>query len=405
MAMFTFALAHSEVSAANEKLTPRSQPTTVNIKKAKVNDSRRPAKSRIVENGWHSAGTGVWFEGLLTIFDQIDYDLSWEIEIEESDEVAGYYRFIPYREGSPVATAVGAADHEYFYVDASDPERVWCEPFIAYKDFEFNYWFEQLVPENYWYDEELYGTLEDNVIYFPKSSFAWYAEEIGQFLPVNNEGDFKIVLPGGEVRPNWNTLGESEFIDGFCGPYFKGEAISTTVTVQERDRQPGYYRLLGAFSQYGSNNPLIIDATNPDFVTVPYQETGFTHDERGTVVVYSHCENFISPTKYSTTEEYAEAFPQYVATYKEGKIVFPPDACVLHFPDWNPLSFTTNDENARESSVTIPKSGSSGITTIERDEHDTSVTYYNLYGYPVENPGPGFYIKHQCGKSSKILIR
>ena len=389
--------------AGTIELTPRRL-SGAPVEKPGVAPDREKVKARIVENGWHPVGTGHWYEGLLTIFDQIDYDLHWDIEIEESDEVAGYYRFIPYHEGSPIAEIVGAADHEYFYVDASDPEHVWCESFIAYSDFEFNYWFEQLVPENYYYDYELYGSLEDNVIYFPKKSFVWWAEEVSQFMSVNHEGDFKIVLPGGEARSNWNTLGESIFIDGFCGPYFKGDAVSTTVTVEERDREPGYFRLLGAFSQYGSDAPLIIDATNPDFVVLPYQEAGFEHSERGSVVVYSHCENFISPMKCPTIEDYMDAYPQFVATYKDGAIVFPPDACVLHFPEWNPWSFTTNDEAACESSVMIP--AQSGVKEIVTETNvDAPEVYYDIMGRRVSTPGRGLYIVRQGNTSRKVLIK
>lgn len=393
----------TDAAAATTALTPRSISANP-VERAKETSERQKVQSRIVENGWHSVGTGRWYEGLLTIFDEVDYDLNWEIEVEESDEVAGYYRFIPYHENSPIAEIVGAADDQYFYVDASDPERVICEDFIAYRYFEFNYYFSHIVPENGFYDLEMPGVLEDNVIYFPRQSFGWWAEEIGQFLPVNYEGDFKIVLPGGEALPNWKTLGESEFTDGFCGPYFKGSSITTKVTVQERERRPGYFRLLGAFSQYGSDKPLEIDATNPDFVVLPSQETGFDHEVRGAVTVYSHCENFISPMKYPTYEEYAEAFPQYVATYKDGVIVFPPDACVLHFPDWDPWSYTTNDEAAGQSMVAIPPT--SGIKDVVADDSaDAPKVYYDITGRKVANPGPGLYIVRQGAKSHKELIK
>lgn len=398
-------MAAGDAIAGVGSLTPRRVAAS-QVEKSQQVAGPKNVKARIVENGWHSVGTGRWYEGLLTIFDEIDYDLNWDIEVEESDEVEGYYRFIPYHEGSPIAEIIGAADHEYFYLDATDPDRVICEDFIAYRDFEYNYYFSQLVEENGFWDIDMGGVLEDNVVYFPRKSFGWWADEIGSFMAVNAEGDFKIVLPGGEARPNWNTLGESTFVDGFCGPYFKGEAISTTVTVEERDRRPGYFRLKGAFSQYGSDNPLIIDATDPDFVILPYQETGFEHDVRGTVVVYSHCENFISPAKYPTYSDYAEAYPQYVATYKDGAIVFPPDACVLHFPDWDPWIFTTNDDEACESSVVIPTS-QSGIKEIGDDipAVDLPVEYYNIMGQRVNNPGPGLYIMRQGNQSRKIFVR
>lgn len=350
----------------------------------------RKAPRKIVEGGWHSIGVGRWYEGLLTIFDQIPYGLNWEIEIDESDEVPGYYRMIPYGADTPVAEAVGAPDNNYFYVDASDPERVYAEEFIAYNGFEYNYWFSHMVPENLW-DVERYATLEDNVIYFPPSCFGYFDPETSVFWDVNFEGDFKIVLPDGEDIPNWLTIGESDFTDGCISPYLNGTPTTTRVTVQERHRRPGYYRLLGALEPYGSEEPLIIDATDPDFVIVPYQYTGIIHPERDEIVVYSHCENFMTPTKYPTKAEYAEAFPQYVATMRDGLISIPPDGWVLHFPNYNPLSYTTNDELATETTIRIPNT--TAAPTIEATAEGPE-QWYDLHGRRVTpTKGGGIYIK------------
>ena len=100
-----------------------------------------------------------------------------------------------------------------------------------------------------------------------------------------------------------------------------------------------------------------------------------------------------------------ETYPQYVATYHDGIISFPPDACVLHFPDWNIWSFTTNDELARESRIAIP--GQSKIDGIAADQNtvDGPVNYYNLCGQRVTNPAPGIYIRQQGGKTTKVIIK
>ncbi len=360
----------------------------------------KKAPQKIVEAGWHSIGTGTWYEGLLTIFDEIEYGLNWQIEIEESDEVEGYFRMIPYGAGSPVAQIVGAPDNNYFYVDASNPDKVYSEEFIAYNGFEFNYYFSQLVPENLW-EQEYYGTLENGVIYFPNSSFGYYDPESSVWWNVNFEGDFKIVLPGGEDVPDWTTLGESEFTDGNISPFLNGGPTTTTVTVQERHRRPGYYRLLGALAPYGSDEPLIIDATNPDFVVVPYQYTGIIHPVRDEIVVYSHCENFISPAKYPTYEEYAEAYPQYVATLEEGVINIPPDGWVLHFPNYNPLSFWTNDEMATPTTLTIP--GGASAPKVEAADADAPVEWYDLQGHRIAEPtAKGIYIRRAGTHTEKI---
>lgn len=371
------------------------------MKPASDSTVKEAAKARIVEDGWHSVGKGVWYEGLLTIFDEIDYDLSWEIDVEESDALPGYYRFIPYHSETPVAQAVGRGDNEYFYLNASDPEKVYSEEFIAYRNFEYNYYFSQKVPENQW-DVEMYGKLVDGTVYFPAKSFGYFEPETSMFWDVNFEGDFKIVLPGGTPHDNWVPSHEATFTNGFLPPFYGKEASKTKVQVEERYLRPGYFRIKGAFADYGSEATFIIDATNPEFVTVPYQELGIVHAERGYIVAYSHCENFISPLKCADWKEYSETYPQYVAKLVDGTAVFPPDAIVLHFPEYNPLSFWTNDEYARESSIFL--GNPSGVDNVYDNAEEGEPEYYTLQGIRVERPGKGLYIMRQGSKAKKVIF-
>lgn len=394
---FTFVFVGAAVSVAGTD----SPVGRAHLGSAGVQAQKEKATQRIVEDGWHSVGKGVWYEGLLTIFDEIDNDLSWEIDVEESDVVAGYYRFIPYCAGSPVAKAVGAPDNEYFYLDASNPDKVYSEEFIAYRDFEFNYYFSQKVPENLW-DAEMYGQLIDGTVYFPPKSFGYFEPETAMFWDVNFDGDFKIVLPGGEARDNWTPKHTATFTDGFLAPFYGRDARQIKVTVEERYLRPGYYRLKGAFTDFGSNEYFIIDATNPEFVTVPYQELGIDHPERGEIVAYSHCENFISPFKCVDWVEYSETYPQYVAKLVDGVAIFPPDAIVLHFPEYNPLSYWTNDDMARQSSIYLGEP--SGVKEVGMTDETAQPEYYTLQGIRVERPGKGLYIVRRGTKTEKVIF-
>lgn len=363
---------------------------------------------QVAENGWHSIGTGTWYEGLMTIFNEIPNGLSWEVDVDESDTDPGCYRILPYHEGTPVADAVGVPDNNYVYIDATDPTKVYIEDFVAYSGFPYTYWFSQKVPENMW-DVEYYGTLEDNVIYFPPSSFGYFETETAMFWDVNYEGEFKIALPGGEARPNWIDLGESVLTDGAIAPFIEMAGVSKEipVIVQERDHRPGYYRLLGAFAPYGGTEEgLIIDATDPDFVVVPYQYTGIQHEVRGEIVVYSHCENFISPAKYPTYADYAEAYPEFVATFKDGVITIPADGWVLHFPDYNPLSYWTNDEFASTTTVRIPlKQPESKVETTVSQKQSAPI-YYDMHGRRVQAPEKaGVYVVVKDGEAKKIIVK
>ena len=56
---------------------------------------------------WTSIGTGEWYEGLLTIFSDIDEGQHWSVEIEECDQKPGVYRMKPYAvAGNPTATTI-----------------------------------------------------------------------------------------------------------------------------------------------------------------------------------------------------------------------------------------------------------------------------------------------------------
>jgi len=156
---------------------------------------RNAPRKAVPEGSWTKLeGKGTWYEGLLTIFSDVQSGQSWEIDIEESDAQPGYYRILPYTDGTPIATMLGRADtSNYFYLNATDPTKVYNDgDWTCYGAFTFS----QTVTENGW-EAANYGTLTDGVITFPAQSF--YYNQNG-WSPANRDGEFKIALPGAVVK-------------------------------------------------------------------------------------------------------------------------------------------------------------------------------------------------------------
>lgn len=167
---------------------------------------------------WQSIGTGIWCEDLFTVISDLFEGGKWNVDIETSESNQGWYRLIPYGEGSAPAEILGQPDTEYVYINASNPEAVYIEDFIVYNSWMFS----QIVPENQW-DMSNYGTLEDGVISFQKGSFA--ITEDGESWERIDGSNFKIYLPGAEYKDyslslsvdTWCTVGDAIGINVKCG--------------------------------------------------------------------------------------------------------------------------------------------------------------------------------------------
>lgn len=147
---------------------------------------------------WEEAGRGMWKEALLDkLIPTGAVGSAWEVTLEQAKEYPGYYRVLPYREGSPIAEMLGQADNEnYVYINATNPERVYIEQFFAFGHILVA----DLVPENGWKSDSQYGTLRDGCITFPTKSFAYATYDAGQYDYCNIKEYFQIALPGSELK-------------------------------------------------------------------------------------------------------------------------------------------------------------------------------------------------------------
>ncbi len=166
--------------------------------------------------------TGLWYEGLMNSLWGYSNKATKSVEIYESDQTPGLYRIENIYTGDFTSILWGCSEEEevgyaidpttqtiYTYIHAEDPSKVWIEfhdsgYFI--NDTYGYFWYGSFVPEN---DEATgesgstanYGTLADNVIYFPTST---------AIIKLSNhyfDSDFwssdgssiTLVLPGGEM--------------------------------------------------------------------------------------------------------------------------------------------------------------------------------------------------------------
>lgn len=118
---------------------------------------------------WEPIGQGTYSEDLLTYYWDVPVGLRWAVDIEESAEQPGWYRFIPYGPGSPIAEYYGSPDGNYLYINATDPDKVYVEDFWPYQEEISN-----LVPDTGWPADsyQYYGTLSEGIISFKPGSFA-----------------------------------------------------------------------------------------------------------------------------------------------------------------------------------------------------------------------------------------
>lgn len=153
-------------------------------------------KSAPADGEWKSLGKGFYYDDLLFATGLTNHSQSWSVEVEESVEQPGYYRFQPYAT-SPMAEQLSEySDYDaYMYIDATDPEKIHTDPVTI-----CGYEIQDLVPEN-GFDSGLYngyGTLIDGQIYFTPLSHTIYMN--GEWMYTTTLNGIRLFLPGAEIK-------------------------------------------------------------------------------------------------------------------------------------------------------------------------------------------------------------
>lgn len=143
------------------------------------------------------AGTVTYYDGLMTVNDAVNEIYSWDVAVEECDQVENFYRMQPYAVANPVGDALGlGVDADtYVYVNISDPTKVFTKGQFSPYGVET---FSGVNAENN-FNGDYYGTYEDGVISFPDPSFAYYD---GGWYLVDTDGqpNLRIVFEGSVIK-------------------------------------------------------------------------------------------------------------------------------------------------------------------------------------------------------------
>lgn len=147
------------------------------------------------------------------VFDWADYGITnttmMELEIQESLLKPGYYRLVNLY--GPLSKYFGFIwegetfdeVNSYFYIDATNPDKVFVPAQYTGMDFNPNYGDIMIMSDcqenlsgGY---SNIYGKLADNVITFPKGALLMYLPlyNEGTFFTCNGQGNAVVVLPGG----------------------------------------------------------------------------------------------------------------------------------------------------------------------------------------------------------------
>lgn len=167
---------------------------------------------RVTNNG---SDTGLWRDDFYTSFckDVLGMDIVMphhekEVEIYQRADLPGYYRvdnvytadYVSYlSDGSDKYTEDYA---EYcpggsIYINATVPEKVYVDISYAFDHAAYGpIYIASYVPEVFLDGLDLYGTLKDGSITFPKSGLVAYVPSEGGFAYVNSAGKQRLVLPG-----------------------------------------------------------------------------------------------------------------------------------------------------------------------------------------------------------------
>lgn len=137
----------------------------------------------------------------------------------------------------------------------------------------------------------------------------------------------------------FKSLGMGLYTDDLMTTFFNLPEIATyEVEIQESVENPGKYRLVNPYGEaYPYNSPgdwdasrdyyMVIDATNPNAVTIPQQALGFDWGY-GMISIWSLVDNYVSQGAP------ADYVAPYVGTLADGVITFPVKSLLISMADY-----------------------------------------------------------------------
>lgn len=130
----------------------------------------------------------------------------------------------------------------------------------------------------------------------------------------------------------WTLLeGKGQYAASVMVDYYGADAEPVDVDVYECDQEPGLYKFVGVWPDMMEGGEIIIDATDPNFVIIPVQNTGIIDTVDGPTYIASY-------TAFNAEDEEAKAdmieyAPEYVITMKDGVITIPLESMFVAWPE------------------------------------------------------------------------
>lgn len=182
---------------------------------------------------------------------------------------------------------------------------------------------------------------------------------------------------------DWMRLSTSEcdysiLTDDLVTSAIRGNSASFPVIIEESVKTPGLYRLVNPMKAYASTPVdcnIIIDATNPERVTIAKQSLGIDFGE-GTLSIESLAAHYTSKGSPSVLIEDAG----YYGRLENGEIIFPTAESFLL---WNgDESRTANRSGSLR--IVLPERVSAVEATISRADYYLGAEYIARNGSPVD---------------------
>lgn len=307
------------------------------------------------------------------------------------------------------------------YLGVEDGYHLYQQPFI------YNY--DAVGNQNPLEYQDITGYLAttQNVIVFedaPGIAWNYYTDEAGtKFQGPINMLDLTVFYQpvGGE----WKEVGTAEFIDGWLIPAYGEDQFEYLygVTLQQNAANENLYRLVNPYKSgplsgqnfCRTNGYIVFDVSDPDHVIFLLSDAGFTNYQAGITTFFAYnwfgvlC--LINPNY--TPDELIEALGDQIiyTTFKDGVVSLGtnfrgvPDARfgVQYDPIYG-MYWALDDAGTPANMTTKIIFPGAGVGSIEAENSDKPVEYFNLQGVRVANPEAGqLVIKRQGTKVEKII--
>lgn len=388
---------------------------------------------------WRSIGNATVVDGWITpgyVDDagkQLDPSLyAFEVPVEESVENPGMYRLINPFGGSDFHLSEfnvkpEAAD---LIIDARDRTFVLFQPqYCGFTDADsseptgkYTYYLSDMGTYMYNLGQQrevinFFGfasTMRGNIINIPQPTFGTTPENAIQCWDPSFPG--MIILPEESEDDNglWEVIGTATVVDGWIFPGYKDDNDKPYVASEHpftckiafNTDNPNLICLespysansfaLSVYNLSGRKTRVIFDITDPEFVKVEPQFSGFiARLENDICPFYITDAGTLLASRGTTKDKIVEQ--GYNGTYSDEKIVIP-----------MPLfGFEQGDcgKQWTASQATIITWKQEGVTDVTIDESATP-EYYNLQGVKVDNPEAGqLYIVRRGSQVSKVIVK